>query len=97
MKSSAIATKPGASAGVMHEARAEPDSAHPPTRILIAGGSGRRVQAIRPDLALCPTIRAHLRLGPRPGTAIRLSADNGVVTVAGGWTVKTESRGWSTS
>lgn len=37
----------------------------------------------RPDLALSRTVRAHLRLGPSPGSKIRLSAENGVVTAGG--------------
>ena len=42
-----------------------------------------RGPSTRADLALTRTVRAHLRLGPSPGSSIRLSSRRGVVTASG--------------
>ncbi len=47
------------------------------------GMSVVRGPSTRADLALTRTVRAHLRLGPSPGSSIRLSSRKGVVTASG--------------
>jgi osmotically-inducible protein OsmY len=42
-----------------------------------------RGRAEAPDVALGRTIRAHLRLGPRPGSAVRVKVRRGAVTLSG--------------